>query len=71
MFMANNVLITSKAGTWELLIYYFKKHYGKRTHSRQPEAAIVTYRHTVDENSLGLNWPQHYYQIDQEVLSRQ
>jgi len=25
---ANNVLITSKAGTWELRINYFKQHYG-------------------------------------------
>jgi len=28
MITANNVLITSKAGTWELLINYFKQHYG-------------------------------------------
>ena len=35
----------------------------KRTNSsRQPEAAIVTYRHTVGENGLGLNQPRHYYQ---------
>jgi len=28
----------------------------KRTHSnRQPELAVVTYRHTVVENGLGLN----------------
>jgi len=44
----------------------------KRTHSsRPPETAIVTYRHTVGENSLGLNCPQHYYQIIQEVLYQQ
>jgi len=24
----NNVLITSKAGTWELIINYFKQHFG-------------------------------------------
>jgi len=41
----------------------------KRTHSsRQPEAAIVTHRHTMGENGLGLNQPWHYYQIIQEVL---
>jgi len=39
--------------------------------SRQPEAAIVTYLHTVDENGLGLNRPWHYYQIVQEVLYQQ
>ena len=27
MITANNVLITSKAETWELLINYFKQHY--------------------------------------------
>jgi len=44
----------------------------KRTHSsRQPEAAIVIYHHTVDENGLGLNRPWHYYQIIQEVLYQQ
>jgi len=44
----------------------------KRTHSsRQREAAIVTYRHTGDETRLGLNQPQHYYQIIQEVLYQQ
>jgi len=36
--------------------------------SRQPEAAIVTYHHTVGDNGLGLNWPRHHYQIVQEVL---
>ena len=34
---------------------------------RQPEAAIVTYCHTVGENTLGLNRPHHHYQIIQEV----
>ena len=58
---ANNVLITSKAGIWELLVNYFKQHYGN-------EVAIVTYRHTVGENGLRLNRPRHYYQIVQEVL---
>jgi len=44
---ANNVLITSKAGTWELLQTAFQK----QTHrNRQPDAAVVTYRHTVGEN---------------------
>jgi len=44
----------------------------KRTHSsRQPEAAIVIYHHTVGENGLGLNQPGHYYQIIQEVLYQQ
>jgi len=39
----------------------------KRTHrSRQPVTAVVTYRHTVGENGLGLN----HYQIVQEVLSQ-
>ena len=27
---ANIVLIASKAGTWELLINYFKQHYGNK-----------------------------------------
>jgi len=41
----------------------------KRTHSsKQPEAAIVTYRHAVGENGLGLNQLRYYYQIIQEVL---
>ena len=44
----------------------------KRTHSsRQPEAAVVTHCHTVDENGLGLNQPRHHYQIVQEVLYQQ
>jgi len=55
------VLITSKAGTWEQLIYYFKQR--KRTHtSRQPEGAIIIYRHPVGENGLGLNRPCYHYQ---------
>jgi len=28
MITANTLLITSKAGTWKLLINYFKQHYG-------------------------------------------
>jgi len=40
------VLITSKAGTWELLINYFKQHYGnKRTAAgklKRPSLPIVT-----------------------------
>jgi len=41
----------------------------KRTHSsRQPEAAVITYYHTVGENHLGLNRTHHHYQIIQEVL---
>ena len=33
----------------------------KLTHSsRQPEAAVVTYRHTPGENGLGLNRPCHH-----------
>jgi len=39
--------------------------------SRQPEVAVVTYRHTVDENCLELNRPRHHYQIVQEVLYQQ
>jgi len=27
-YSKHTLLITSKAGTWELLINYFKKHYG-------------------------------------------
>jgi len=62
MITANNVLIISKAGTWELLINYFKQHYGnERTGSRKLEAAVVTYHHTVGENGLGLNRPRHHY----------
>ena len=43
----------------------------KRTHSsRQPEAAVVTYRHTVGENGLGLNRPRHHYEnCSRSVLS--
>jgi len=51
----NTLLITSKAGTWELLINYFKQDY----------------KNTVGENGLGLNRPRHYYQIVQEVLYQQ
>ena len=57
MITANNVLVTSKASTWELLIDYFKQHY-RNEHTpagRQPEAAIIIYRQTVGENGLGLN----------------
>ena len=45
----------------------------KWTHSsRQPEAAVITYRHTVGEKGLVLNWPPpHHYQIIQEVLYQQ
>jgi len=44
----------------------------KRTHSsRQAEAAVVTYRHTVGENDLVLNRPHYHYQIIQEVLYQQ
>jgi len=44
----------------------------KRMHSRRlPEAAIVTYRHTVGKNGLGLNRPRHHYQVVQEVLYQQ
>ena len=44
----------------------------KRMHSsRESEAAVVTYHHTVGENSFGLNRPHHHYQIIQEVLYQQ
>jgi len=36
--------------------------------SRQPEGAVVTNRHASGENGMELNRPQHYYQINQEVL---
>ena len=39
--------------------------------SRQPEATVVTYRHIVGENGLGLNRPHHHYQIIQKVLYQQ
>ena len=39
--------------------------------SSHPEAAVITSRHTVGENGLGLNRPWHYYQIVQEVLYQQ
>jgi len=39
--------------------------------NRQPEVVVVTDRHTVGENGLGLNWPRHHYQIVQEVLYQQ
>ena len=66
MITANNVLITSKAGTWELLINYFKQHYRK-----ERTAADNLNRHTVGEKGLGLNRPWHYYQIIQEVVYQQ
>ena len=55
----NNLLIISKAGTWELLINYFKQHYGneQKTADNLKWLAVVTYRHTVGENGLGLNRP--------------
>jgi len=69
---ANNVLITSKADTWELLNKLLQTAFQKWMHSsRQPEAAIVTYHHTVGKNGLGLNRPCHHYQIVQEVLYQQ
>jgi len=53
MITANTVLITSKAGTWELLT---SNKLRKQTHSgRQHEVAIIMYHHTVGENGLGLN----------------
>ena len=43
---ANNVLITSKPGTWELQINYFKQHYrNERTAAdnlKQPSLPIIT-----------------------------
>jgi len=72
MITTNNTLITSKVGTWQLLINYLKQHYrNERTAAGKHEAAVVTYRHTMGENSLGLNRPRHYYQIIQEVLYQQ
>jgi len=72
MITANNALITSKAGTWELLINYFKQHYGnERTAADNLKQPVVTYHHTVGENGLGLNQPWYYYQIVQEVLYQQ
>jgi len=46
MITANNVLITSKASKWELLINYFKQHYGnERTAAdnlKRPLLPVVT-----------------------------
>ena len=53
------------------LINYFKKHYGNEHSNRHPEAAVITYCHTVGENGLGLNWPHHHYKIIQEVIYQQ
>jgi len=73
MITENNVLITSKAGTWEQLINYFKQHYeNERTAADNlKQCCRYLYRHTVGENILGLNQPRHYYQIVQEVLYQQ
>jgi len=68
MITANTVLITSKAGTWELLQTTLRK---RRHSSRQPEVAVVTYQYTVGENGLGLNQPHYHYKIVQEVLYQQ
>ena len=54
------MFITSKTGTWELLINLklLQTALQKLTHSsRQPEVAVVTYYHTLAENGLGLNRP--------------
>ena len=45
-FTTNNALITSEAGTWELLINYFKQHY-RNEHTaadnlKQPLLPIIT-----------------------------
>jgi len=46
MITANNVLNTSKAGTWELLINYFPQHYGNEhtaaDNLKRPLLPIVT-----------------------------
>jgi len=67
------VLITSKGGTWELLINCFKQHY---RHERTAAGnlnrpSLPSCHHTVGEDGLGLNQPRHHYQIAQEVLYQQ
>jgi len=46
MITANNALITSKAGTWELLINYFNQHYANEHTAagnlKWPSLPIVT-----------------------------
>jgi len=46
MITANNALITSKADTWELLINYFKQHYGNKCTAagnlKQQSSPIIT-----------------------------
>jgi len=70
-YSKQSLLITSKAGTSELLINYFKQHYGNERTAADNEVAIVIYRQAVDENGLGLNRPHHYYQIIQEEINQQ
>jgi len=45
-YSKNTLLITSKAGTWELLINYLKKHYGNEgtavDNLRQPSLPTIT-----------------------------
>jgi len=45
MITANNMLITSKACTWELLINYFKQHYGnERTAADNMTTCMMTHQ---------------------------
>jgi len=67
------MLITSKAGTWELLINYLNNRYRNECTAagRKGEVAAITYSHIVGENSLELNRLCHHYQIVQEFLYQQ
>jgi len=68
---ANNVFITSKVGTWELLINYFKQHYG----NERTAADYLKWPFYLSSHSswkwLGLNRPCFHYQIIQEVIYQQ
>jgi len=60
------VLITAKAGTRELLINYFKKHYGSEWTAAGNLKWLLLPIVTVGENGLELNRPCHHYQIIQD-----
>ena len=67
----NNVLITSKAGTWELLINYFKQHYGnERTAAGNLKWALLPII-TQWVKWPGIKSTRNNYQIIQEVLYQQ
>ena len=56
-YSKHTLLITSKAGTWELLINYFEKHY------RNECTAAVMWRFCSDS---GFYWVESYSVVCQE-----